>query len=186
MKKLHFAVSMIFLIFSGHSYGLTAVDLPMKLNRHSEMRVGDKTVMLVGPGVVVKAIFLDDSKYWTWVELKTIKGVSTFGWVASSHLSKHRISGSTDPRQNPSSSGSPQDQPSSSENDSSRHKEESTSIWAPGSESDPNYNPDRSPYNSDGERSLENEMRNETLHGVPYDPNNLTETLHYCTIHSGC
>lgn len=56
--------------------------------------------------------------------------------------------------------------------------------YRPGLE-DPNYNPGRSPFNPDGTRNLEYEMRNLTLYGFPYDPQNLVETYYYKTLYGG-
>lgn len=52
-------------------------------------------------------------------------------------------------------------------------------------ENSPNaeYDPSRSAFNPDGTRSLENELRNETIYGNPYDTTNLSERLIWCPLY---
>lgn len=144
----------------------------------TNMMVETQVLIRLGAGVLVDAKQIDATKQWVWSVFKPSNASPMTGWIWAAHLGK-KTGNSGQPRT---------ERPAADSSGGHSHYEspdptnQPTRVWGPGADSDPNYNSERSPYEEDGTRSLENEMRNETLYGTPYDPNNLTEAMYYCTL----
>ena len=150
----------------------------MVVTSSTNLMVETQVLIRLGAGIHVEAKQTDATNQWIWSVFKPSNEGPIAGWIWAAHLSK----GTTNSAQSRTQRHAVDSSSGHSHYESPDTTNQPTIVWGPGADSDPNYNSERSPYAEDGSRSLENEMRNETLYGTPYDPNNLTEALHYCTM----